>query len=90
MPTISWFNGISIRMFFNDHPPPHFHAHYGRHQAQIAISDGRFLEGRLPTPQRRLVQLWAMRYNSQLMAAWTAVRSDQTPERIPGLGDDRA
>ncbi len=28
MPTISWFYGISIRMFLNDHPPPHFHAYY--------------------------------------------------------------
>jgi hypothetical protein len=26
MPTISVFYGISIRMFFNDHAPPHFHA----------------------------------------------------------------
>lgn len=90
MPTISWFNGISIRMFFNDHPPPHFHARYGRHQAQVGIGDARFLEGRLPTPQRRLVQLWAMRYKAELMAAWTAIRSDQAPERIPGLEDDRA
>jgi len=26
MPTISWFYGIAIRMFYNDHAPPHFHA----------------------------------------------------------------
>jgi hypothetical protein len=24
MPTISWFYGIAIRMYFLDHPPPHF------------------------------------------------------------------
>jgi len=29
MPTISWFYGISIRMYFNDHAPPHFHAIIG-------------------------------------------------------------
>ena len=29
MPTISVFHGILIRMFFNDHVPPHFHARYG-------------------------------------------------------------
>jgi hypothetical protein len=25
MPTISAFYGILIRMFYNDHAPPHFH-----------------------------------------------------------------
>jgi hypothetical protein len=29
MPTISQFYGITIRMYFDDHPPPHFHAYYG-------------------------------------------------------------
>jgi hypothetical protein len=28
MPTISWFYGIAIRMYFLDHPPPHFQAMY--------------------------------------------------------------
>jgi hypothetical protein len=29
MPTISYFYGIAIQMFWNDHSPPHFHALYG-------------------------------------------------------------
>jgi hypothetical protein len=29
MPTISFFYGIAIQMFFDDHNPPHFHARYG-------------------------------------------------------------
>lgn len=28
MPTISFFYGIAIRMYFRDHAPPHFHAIY--------------------------------------------------------------
>jgi Domain of unknown function (DUF4160) len=28
MPTISMFYGILIKMFFDDHAPPHFHAEY--------------------------------------------------------------
>lgn len=28
MPEISRFFGIIIRMFFDDHNPPHFHAEY--------------------------------------------------------------
>ncbi|WP_407635395.1 DUF4160 domain-containing protein [Marinobacter nauticus] len=29
MPTISEFFGILIRMYYDDHNPPHFHAYYG-------------------------------------------------------------
>ena len=35
MPTIAYFYGIAIRMFFNDHPPPHFHARYAGREARI-------------------------------------------------------
>jgi hypothetical protein len=37
MPTISIFYGVLIRMFFNDHAPPHFHARYGKFEATIDI-----------------------------------------------------
>ena len=33
VPTISQFYGITIRMYFDDHPPPHFHAYYGSEAA---------------------------------------------------------
>lgn len=37
MPTISEFFGIIIRMYYDDHNPPHFHAYYGDYQALIRI-----------------------------------------------------
>jgi Domain of unknown function (DUF4160) len=37
MPTISQFFGILIRMYFNDHAPPHFHALYNEREAVIRI-----------------------------------------------------
>src|SRR5438067_954253 len=40
MPTISWFYGIAIRMYFKDHPPPHFEAVYGEHEASVSIASG--------------------------------------------------
>ncbi len=36
MPTISVLYGIVIRMYFNDHAPPHFHARYGEFEATIS------------------------------------------------------
>jgi len=37
MPRISAFFGIVIRMCYNDHSPPHFHAEYGQHEAVYEI-----------------------------------------------------
>ncbi|UZO75541.1 MULTISPECIES: DUF4160 domain-containing protein [Microcystis] len=33
MPEITRFYGIIIKIFFADHPPPHFHAIYGEYNA---------------------------------------------------------
>jgi hypothetical protein len=48
MPTIAWFYGIAIQMYYNDHNPPHFHARYGRARAIVRISDGEVISGDLP------------------------------------------
>ena len=37
MPEICSFYGIVIKMFFDDHSPPHFHAVYGDEEALIDI-----------------------------------------------------
>jgi len=45
MPTISAFYGILIKMFFNDHAPPHFHAEYAEFKATVDIKTLQVLEG---------------------------------------------
>ena len=84
MPTISWFNGVAIRIYYNDHEPPHFHAFFAGAEARVEVSTGRIMGGELPRSQARLVRTWAMRYNQELLTAWTDVRADRMPERIPG------
>jgi hypothetical protein len=90
MPTISRFYGISIRMFFNDHEPPHFHAVYGEHEALIEIATGRVIYGRLAPSARRLVREWVLRYRPRLMENWERGRSRPRREfeLIPGLDDE--
>ncbi len=56
MPTIAYFYGIAIRMFFNDHPPPHFFASYSGHEANVSIETGEVIEGHLPANAARLVK----------------------------------
>src|SRR4030095_5649017 len=48
MPEISRFFGIVIKMFFDDHNPPHFHAEYGGDLALIDIRTLAVFSGRLP------------------------------------------
>ncbi len=38
MPEISRFYGIIIRMYYDDHNPPHFHALYGDDEAWVNIN----------------------------------------------------
>jgi hypothetical protein len=38
MPFISSFFGIYIRMYFDDHPPPHIHVEYQGHKALVGIA----------------------------------------------------
>jgi hypothetical protein len=59
MPVISYFFGIYIRMYHDDHNPPHFHAEDQGHQALIIIESGEILEGNLPNKALRLVRVWA-------------------------------
>ncbi|MGH6952164.1 MAG: DUF4160 domain-containing protein [Vitreimonas sp.] len=58
MPTISLFYGISIQMFYEDHPPPHVHARYNEFKARYNISTGDLLSGALPKQAHRLVREW--------------------------------
>jgi len=46
VPKVSEFYGVVIRMFYNEHGPPHFHAEYGGEKASIDFY-GRVLRGSL-------------------------------------------
>jgi hypothetical protein len=48
MPEISRFLGIIIKMYFEDHLPPHVHVEYGEHEALIDIHTLVVIGGRLP------------------------------------------
>jgi len=59
MPEISRFFGIVIKMFFDDHNPPHFHAEYSGYLALIDIRNLSAFSGHLPPRVMGLVIEWA-------------------------------
>lgn len=88
MPTIAYFYGIAIWMFFADHPPPHFFATYSGHEANVSIETGEVIEGQLPANAARLVRQWALAHRGKLEDNWRRARSSTPLVKIAGLDDD--
>ena len=70
MPEIARFYGIIIKLFFGDHPPPHFHAVYGEYVAVFDIQNLAMIEGDLPNRARKLVIEWATIHQTELLKMW--------------------
>jgi hypothetical protein len=87
MPTVAYFYGIAIQMFFNDHNPPHFHARYGRAKALVRISDGQIISGELPQLATRLVREWALARREELEENWRRAQEHRRLEKIAGPDD---
>ncbi|TVQ16503.1 MAG: DUF4160 domain-containing protein [Leptolyngbya sp. DLM2.Bin15] len=85
MPEISRFFGIIIAMFYNDHPPPHFHVRYGQQKAIIEIQSLAILEGKLSPRVLGLVIEWAASHQSELMQNWELARQQKPLESIQPL-----
>lgn len=79
MPEISRFYGIIIKLFFSDHPPPHFHVVYGEYIALFDIETLEIIEGDLPNRAQKMVVEWATRYQAELMAMWTKQQFHKLP-----------
>jgi hypothetical protein len=85
MPEISRFYGIVIGMFFDDHPPSHFHVRYGDHQAVVRINDLMVSEGTLPPRTLGLVVEWAAKHRTELLRNWNAIASGRPIRKIAPL-----
>ncbi|MEO5363712.1 MAG: DUF4160 domain-containing protein [Magnetococcus sp. DMHC-8] len=85
MPKISLFYGIVIRMFFDEHVPPHFHAHYGHCQALIDINNLEVIKGDLPRRARELVLDWAELHQAELLRNWELCQQSCNPLPIDPL-----
>lgn len=85
MPTISRFYGIIIRMFFDEHAPPHFHAEYAEFHAQIVIETLQVRVGGLPRRALALVLEWAASHQAELLENWKLCGQHHQPKRIQPL-----
>jgi len=88
MPIIASFFGIYIRMYFDDHQPPHFHVEYQGHQAYVAIADGSIVKGELPRRAHAIVRQWAADHRGELEQNWANGQALLPLNRIAGADND--
>ena len=85
MPEISRFFGIIITMYYNEHPPPHFHVRYGGQRALVAIESLTTIQGRLTPRVLGLVVEWAAAHQAELMEDWELARRKEPLNKIEPL-----
>ncbi len=85
MPEISRFYGMIVKMHFDDHLPPHFHAEYGEHEALININTLAIIAGRLPPKALGLIAEWASQHQEELQTLWGRAKNMETLHKISPL-----
>jgi hypothetical protein len=79
VPEIVRFYGIVIKLFFSDHPPPHFHVIYGEYNALFDIKTLEMIEGDLPNRAKNMTIEWATSYQNELLEMWTTQQFRKLP-----------
>lgn len=85
MPTICTFLGIVIRMYFDEHAPPHFHVIYNEYEATVSIDRLEVLKGKLPGRVLGLIVEWAMTHQDELRENWKMCEKHEQPMKIDPL-----
>ncbi len=88
MPILSVFFGIIVRMWHDDHPPPHIHVEYQGFEALVNIQTGIISEGRLPNKAAAIVKEWCLRHQKELLENWERGQHFEPMERIQGADQD--
>ena len=70
MPTLHRFGAVSVRMYADDHRPPHFHVVAPDYQVLVRISDLTVLAGEARPAQIAEVIAWALEHREILALKW--------------------
>ena len=85
MPIISAFFGIIIRMYYDEHNPPHIHVEYQGNKALLDFR-GNILRGDLKSRTAlRLVRDWIDLRNDEIIEDWELSRKGEEIKKIAPL-----
>lgn len=88
MPIISIFFGITVRMWHDDHPPPHIHVAYQGHEALVNIQTGEVEQGGLPRKVSAIVKEWCQFHKEELFDNWEKAQRFESLDKIRGADHD--
>lgn len=74
-----------ITMYYNDHPPPHFHVRYNKQKAIIDLNNLSILQGKLSPRVLGLVVEWATLHQAELIENWERAKNQQPINKIEPL-----
>ncbi len=85
MPEVSRFFGIIIRMYYDEHNPPHFHAEYSGNKAVFDFK-GNVAKGDLSSKTAtKLVREWIDLHVNELEEDWNLARESKALKKIEPL-----
>jgi hypothetical protein len=70
MPELTRFYGIIIRLYYDDHPPPHLHISYQNAEAVLRLDTLELARGALPRRALSLVLEWVLAHRDELRQNW--------------------
>ncbi len=85
MPSISDFLGMVIYMYWDEHPPAHFHVRFGNMWASIDIKTGELVDGVLPQKKLKAVNEWRKIHIDELLENWEIVSKNGSPKKVAPL-----
>jgi len=71
--------------YYDDHPPPHFHARYGSFNAKFEIRSGALIVGDMPARGRAFIEEWRAQHVDELLANWELAEQQQPLKQIEPL-----
>ncbi len=69
-------------MFWNDHPPPHFHARYGDYEITVEIDSG-VVEGKFPPRSLAHILEWHRLHRDELRSVGLVPKCDTSSPDSP-------
>ena len=86
MPEISRFYGIVIKMFSDEHNPPHLHAEQAEYRATFSINTGQIIDGTFPQNKASLVTAWILIHKDELFENWNLLAEGNRAKKIKETG----
>lgn len=68
--------GLKVKIFGDEHPPPHFHVESSDVDASFTINDCRLINGTVSGKELRAIQYWHKLARPHLVNVWNTTRPD--------------